>query len=154
MMTAYQQAKDNQKKPVYQGFVTPAYLAPDYATLAATTRNEFRQRLGRRPSSAELEIYANYLRDEDKNQWKSEVAADRATHAARGRQWDAEQESEGTSSPDVSAGTVQGVDAMSRFDEFFTKHFSGEIAHRERTDQVQNKQGGLFASLNRIAGSI
>ena len=135
---------DEEEK--YPAFVTPAYLAPDYATLAQQTKNDFRARLQRRPSGSEMRLFTDQLGSYDQQQWSAQVQADRQTHAARAREFE-------TGDPQ-SGGTVQGVDALSRFSEFFDEKYEGEIKHRERTEQVQQKQGGLFGSLNRIAGGI
>jgi len=130
----------------YANFVTPAYLAPDYATLAQTTKQTFEARLGRRASSAELQMYVDHLAALDKDQWEAQTQAARQENAARAREWE--------TGEDQSAGTVQGVDAMARFDELFEDQFAGEIQHRERANLSQRKSSGLFTSLNKIAGSI
>jgi hypothetical protein len=130
----------------YPSFVTPAYLAPDYATLAQQTKSDFNARLGRRATGAEMRLFTDYLGGQDAQQWAAQTQADRQTHAARAREFE-------TGDPQ-GGGTVQGVDAMARFDEFFDEKYEGEIKHRERTEDVQRRQPGLFGSLNRIAGSI
>jgi hypothetical protein len=134
------------EEPKYAAFVTPAYLAPDYATLAQQTKQTFDSKLRRKTTQAEMRIFTDYLGQEDRNQWAAQVQGDRQTHAARGREFE-------TGDPQ-SGGTVQGVDAMARFDEFFEDKYAGELKHRDRTAQVERKQGGLFGSLNRIAGGI
>jgi len=139
--------RDNpEEEEKYPSFVTPVYLAPDYATLAQETKNTFNAKLGRRATKAELSLFTDHLRGTDEQEWAANTQGLRQEHAARAREFESEE-------PE-SAGTVQGVDSISRFNEFFDEKYQGEIAHRERVDQVQRKQGGLFTSLNRIAGNI
>lgn len=147
---------DNPEEPEriaqYGAFIAPTYRAPDYASLAQSVQATMAQKLGRRPSEAEMQLLVEQMSAYDKQQWGAQVQADRQTHAARARAF--ENERDDNTVAEQSGGTVQGVDAEARFLEFFNDKFSGEIKHRERVDQVQGKQGGLFASLNRIAGEV
>jgi hypothetical protein len=153
-VASYQQWKmDNPEvKEQYPAFITPAYPKPDYATLSQQVKGAISQSLGRRVTVSELQLLTDHLGQLDRQEWDTQVAVERSTHAARGREHDDRQDD--GSSTGQSGGTVQQVDAQSRFNEFFEERYSGEIKHRQRTAQVQEKQGGLFESLNRIAGSI
>jgi hypothetical protein len=132
---------DNPEKDEnpWRNFVTPTYLAPDYATLAQTVKSTMSQRLGRDASSAEMSFLTDYLGTADRQQWDAQVQGDRQTQAARAREWD-------TGDPQ-GGGTVQGVDALARFDEQFDDRFEGELDHRERVANVAGKRGLLIDSL-------
>jgi hypothetical protein len=151
---SYQQWKmDNpEKKDSYPAFITPAYPKPDYATLSQQVKGAVGQSLGRRATASELQLLTDHLGQLDRQEWSGQVSAQRAEHAARGREYDDRQD-DGISTGQ-SAGTVQQVDAESRFNEFFEEKYQGELSHRARVGQVQDKQAGLFQSLSRIAGNI
>ena len=135
----------------YGAFVSPTYSAPDYASLAQTTKGYISEKLGRRPSQAEMKMLTNQLAGFDAQQWDSQVQAQRQTHAANARAYEDKYVGGGG---EQSGGTTQGVDAEARFQQFFDNKFSGEIKHRERVSQVGQKTPGLFGSIGNIERSL
>ncbi|RKZ89392.1 MAG: hypothetical protein DRQ39_00835 [Gammaproteobacteria bacterium] len=135
----------------YPAFVSPTYIAPDYATLAQATKSHAAETLGRRLSQAEMALLTDELRGLDKQQWNSQTQADRQTHAANARAYDDQVAGGGG---EQAGGTTQGVDSEARFLQLFDEKFSGEIKHRERVDQAGMKNAGFFGSIANVEGNL
>lgn len=99
------------------------YLAPDYASLAQTVKDTFRQRLGRDPDEGEMAQLVGELQGWDRQRYGAEVAADRMAFE------------QGEEPGEQGGGTVQGVDPLARFREAF------ESNYREELDFVEDKAG-------------
>ena len=126
-------------------FIAPVYLKPDYATLAQGAKESIRGGLKRSPTSSEMGILTGFLSDAHHDQWKAneyDVAYQDWQNRARG--YEAE-----TSVMD--GGTVQGVDASSRFAEFYEDRYENELAHRQRVDESQARTGSLFGSIDMLS---
>ena len=123
----------------------PVYLAPDYATLAQSTKATIRDELGRNVTSGEMQLLTSFLADADKKQWKAnEYDVSLADWEGNARAHEAE-------SNNMSATTVQGVDAVSRFGEMFDERYAGEIQHRNNVETTAGKQSDLFGSIDALS---
>lgn len=130
-------------------FVTPAYEAPDYATLAQGVKDQMRRSLGRDPDESEMAILTAELAGFDREAYEADVAGQRA-------QYDAEVgASEGREG--MGGATVQGVDPVARFKESFEQRFAGRLAAGEdmvTADESQESVEGSTSLLSRMSGGM
>lgn len=120
-------------------FVAPAYLAPDYATLAQAVRSTFAQRLGRDPEDYELALLADQLGADFRNQYGAELAAARSEYDAGNRAIIQETAQ--------SAGSFTGVDPMARLGETMLARYQPEIDRYEAVGEMQANSRNLMQSL-------
>lgn len=124
-------------------FTAPAYLAPDYATLAQGVKDQMRQALGRDPDDDEIAQLTAELDGWYRQSYDEEVEAAR-------REYEMAEEG-GT----PEAG--RSVDPASRFKESFESKFAGEIAFREQKDEVEGQQElvqGAVSAVSQMAGGM
>jgi len=134
-------------KAPYRPFVAPAYLKPDYATLAQKAKYAVRTGLQRDPTSTEMKLLTQFLDDAHRDEWQAnEYAVERANWEAGARAYE--------TGEDQTTGTIQGIDDDARFLEYFEERFEGELDHRDRVGQVAANSPGLFASIDKISRSI
>lgn len=132
-----------------QPFITPAYLAPDYATLAQTVTDQMRQVLGRDPDESEIGQLTAELDGWYKGEFNEEVAAMRSEYDA------------GVEADEVgraqAAGEFRKVDPVARFKQAFEAKFADEIDFIEDRDETQ-RQGKVIQSgistLSQMSGGM
>ena len=137
----------NETEPIRPGFVVPAYRKPDYATLAQHVKATVRDQLQRQPTESELSMLSGYLEQQYRNAWQSnEVDVGRDDWTRRGRAAETGQEQ--------GAPTIGNVDPVARFDEQFEERYEGELAHRQRVDQSEERTTNLFGSFDMLTRNI
>lgn len=146
---ADEEARDlaNQAETIRPGFVVPAYKKPDYATLAQHVKATVRDQLERQPTESELSMLSGYLEQQYRNAWQSnevDVGRDDWTRRGRAAETGAEQ----------AAPTIDNVDPVARFDKFFGDRYEGELDHRQRVDQSEERTKNLFGSFDMLSRSI
>lgn len=127
-------------------FTPPAFLAPDYASLAQGVKSMFRTRVGRDPSEEELSQLAGQFGGFYRQQFDAEVAAQRSEFDAR----QAGAETGETVAP--AAGTA--VDPAARFAELFESRFKPEIDRLGSLDDVRANTNNVFASLRTMSSLV
>ena len=82
MQAAVKQQQDimNQNMTSYAKYT---YLPPDYDTMAQGARTAMRQQLGRDPTDAEIELYADAFRKVDRQDQRQQYREDKATYRDR-----------------------------------------------------------------------
>lgn len=120
-------------------FVTPAYLAPDYAELSQAVKAQVRRELRRDPTESEMTLLADFLATQHRASFNAQVAAARAEHNAGNRAI--------TTDTSQSAGQVQAVNDAARFAERFEELFAPEMDRLERVDAAEANFGLLMSSL-------
>lgn len=129
------------------GFVVPAYKKPDYATLAQHVKATMRDQLSRQPTESEMTMLSGYLEQQYRREWQAnEVDVERDDWTRRGRAEETGQDQGGT--------TVPQVDSLARFDEYFTERYDGELSHRKRVDQSEERTQNLFSSFDMLARNM
>lgn len=130
-------------------FIAPAYVAPDYATLAQTVKDQMRQTLGRDPDESEISQLTAELDGWYKGEYDVEAAALRSEYDAG-----ASDEALGMHR---EAGTFRGVDPVARFKQAFEAKFADEIDFIEDRDETQ-RQGKVIQSgistLSQMSGGM
>ena len=124
-------------------FVAPAYLAPDYATLAQDVKSQMRQVLGRDPDDSEIAQLTAELDGWYKGAYDEEVAAMRSEYDA-GVEADELDQAQ-------AAGEFRTVDPVARFKENFEKKFSSEIDFVEDRDDTGEDQQVTRAGIDTIS---
>jgi hypothetical protein len=104
-------------------FTAPAYLSPDYATLAQEVKKKMRDALGRDPDDAELAVLVGELQGYDRAGYEAEVAASKAEFEAS------------QAGAAATPGSFTNVDPLARFNEFFEKKYASEIDFVEERDE-------------------
>lgn len=127
-------------------FVAPAYLAPDYDTLAQSVKQTFRQALGRDPKDYEMALLADRMNRDYRAQYSVEVAAARSEYDAANRALVYEEPQ--------SAGSFQKVDPLASLVETFEKRYAGEIALEEDQSESLFNVRSLTSSLGGLEGMI
>lgn len=145
--------EQQQQAAIADVFQEPAYMAPDYATLAQDVKGMFRSRLGRDPTEDELREMAGAL----SGSWKA--AHDAAVAAARAEfdmgQTLQEQAEAGEELPEAtSPGTFTMVDPAARFAELFEQRFKPEIDRLESLGAVRQNTDNVFASVRSLTSMI
>lgn len=133
-------------------FVAPAYIAPDYATLAQTVKSVMDQKLGRRAHDWEVKMLASQLDSDFSRQFGVEVAAAESEYAAGNHQLLEEAglaEGEGP-----SAGSFRGVSPVDRLAEKLDTLYAPEIETNERVAQTQGNTQLLMRNLAGLEGAI
>lgn len=128
----------------YPPFVAPAFLKPDYATLAQKTKAQLRSELRRDPTSGEMKLLTGFLDEGYHRQWKANE------YDVAYANWEANKRAYETGE-NQSAGTVQGVDAQAEFNEYFDERFADELTHRERVAESTENTPNLFGSIDTIS---
>lgn len=127
-------------------FVAPAYMAPDYDTLAQAVKQTFRQTLGRDPKDYEMALLADKMSRDYRAQYSAEVAAARSEYDAANRAIVYEEPQSG--------GTVRSVDPMASLAEFFEKRYAGEIELEQDQSESLFNVRALTSSLAGLEGMI
>lgn len=137
-----QQLKDaGQLDPSGGEFTEPAYLPPDYASLAQTVKQTVRSTLGRDPSDDEIAELSAQLQGFDYSAFQAEVDAERA-------QFETQQAGGGT-----VPQTGRQVDTASRFRELIESKYGDELAFNQRREEgAENRQLtlGAVGTIDRI----
>lgn len=127
-------------------FVAPTYIAPDYATIKMAVRGTVADLLGRMPEDYELAMLADSMRSDYDREHAATVAAARAQYDATTRAIE--------SGAAQSAGTVQGVDPLSRLQDSLIEKYAGEIENIETREQTGNNMSMLMRSLAGMTGMV
>jgi len=142
---AWKEENPEPGKAPYPSFAAPTFLKPDYATLAQRTKLQLRNNLGRDPTSSEMTLLTQYLGTAKKDEWQAN------TYDTAYADWQTRARAYETETNQMSAPTVQGVDAEARFSEMFESRYENELDHRERVDRSQRKSANLFNSIDTIS---
>lgn len=121
-------------------FVTPTYLAPDYAELAQSVKRQFRRDLRRDPSDAEVALLAEELGRQHRAAFDVQVQAARQDHDAGNRALTTQAEQRG--GPDLT-----GVNEVARFEERFEELFGPEIDRNQRISETRDNFSLLMQSI-------
>jgi hypothetical protein len=128
-------------------FQAPAYIKPDYATLAQDVKGYMRQKLGREPTEEEMAELTGSMSQSYRAAYEAEVAGLRAEFNAK----EAGLET-GTA---VTPGSVQGVNPVDRFAEQADQRFMSELnfigGQEDMFEATQNIMAAL-TSASRIMG--
>lgn len=127
-------------------FTSPAYLEPDYATLAQAVRRTFSQTLGRDPEDYELALLADQMSTDFRKQYGAELGAARAEYDAGNRAI-----VEGT---EQESGTFQAVDSMARFQESMLTKYGTEIERREDIGELQQNTARMMRNLGGLESMV
>lgn len=134
-------------------FTPDAYEAPDAATLAQAAKSALTRRLGRTLSRAELADVAAVLSAEDRAAYAQNVDVSQEMH---GRQIDAQIAAalgETVERIDPSQ-EFRDVDPSARVAEYIDRHYSGEVATRQRSEQVSRQGASLSAGMDRMRAQL
>jgi hypothetical protein len=129
-------------------FVTPTYMAPDYATLSQAVKGTFAQLVGREPKDYELSLLADQLAADSRAEYEAVVAGQRAEFRA------------GAGGDDlvgdriVGGATVQAVDPMARLQEAIQNRFGAEIAAEEAEQDYTANTRLMAQNLAGLSGVI
>lgn len=112
-----------------QPFEAQPYLAPDYATMAQTVKDMFRQRLGREPDQSEMAQFQAELTGWDRMGYEAEQDLQRIQH-------------EQAQQPGAQAApTGRAVDPLARFQEVFESRYANELDFVEdKADAVETRE--------------
>ena len=115
------------------------YLAPDYATMAQQVKGVFRSELGRDPDEYEMRKLTAEISGFDALAYERE-------EELRRMQFDS-----ATTPGTQEAGTVTGVDPMSRFRERFESLYSSELDFVEDKQRAAETQGFMEGATSTVA---
>lgn len=119
-------------------FRAPAFVKPDYATLAQDVKSVMRTKLGREPSDAEMAELTGAMSSAYRADFDAQVAAMR---------------SEFDAAPGETPAAVTDVDPVARFRETFESRFAPEIDRLAALPEVRENMTNVFSSL-RTMGSL
>lgn len=120
-------------------FITPTYLAPDYATMAQTIKEQLRSTLGRDPDESELAMFTAELTGWDREAFDTEVGIAKDYYDQGGS----------ASAPQPDQAVAQT--AMARFRESFEQKFAAEIQGIERTEEAAETSENVRGAVSRLS---
>ncbi len=127
-------------------FTTPAYKAPDYASLSQAVRQSIGQTLGRTPHDWELALLGKQLNGDYRSQFDVEVAALRSEYDAGNKALLEE--------TDTSAGSFRAVNPLDRLNETIETRYKDEIDTNLRVSETQQNTQHLMNLLSGLEGAI
>jgi len=131
----------------YNNFVpSSAYMKLDQATIDQTVKTSMREVLGREANQWEIDLFADGMRSDHRENYDQRISSEQQVWNARGRA----QEFDGPQ----GVGTVQEVDEEARFAETFEKQYDVEIDERERWQQMKTDSRNLFGGLSNISNMM
>lgn len=138
----WQDQKEERDKANRVPFLAPTRLKPDYATLSQRVKADVAGQLGRKPTSSEMKLLTGNLEGHYRDEYTQE------TYRRARSEWEQRSRATLTGDDQNVGAVVSDVDPLARYAEDFDERFEGELAHRDRTQQVQETQGSMFGSLD------
>jgi hypothetical protein len=145
-------AEAEAARVTFQPYVPETYVEPDMATLRETATEAIESKLGRKVNSWEMQLLADQMQADHRENFDNREAASRAQYTAetgayaQGKLYEPTYVDEGEA--------VEAVDYEARMAEQFRKMFGKEEERRDRTEFVADQSQSLFAGFDNAANLI
>jgi hypothetical protein len=145
-------AEADAARVTFQPYVPETYVEPDMATLRETARDAIETKLGRKVNSWEMQLLADQMQADHRENFDAREAGARAAYTAEAGAYAGGKLYEPTYVDEGEA--VEAVDYEARMAEQFRKMFGKEEERRERTEFVADQSQNLFAGFDNAANLI